>query len=319
MPLARSARLLRWFLSPFVGQERSYWRAVAACFLAASTFWVLNALNKTYTTRISYPVAWRYDETRYVPTQPLPTEVAVNVTGRGWKLLRRSLPLEVKPAELVLPALPSTRYVTHRSLRPALQQAMEGLQFNYLLTDTLWVEFDRLVSRRLPLALSPAADGSALPYVASFTPATIRFRGPASKVNSLPNPYPVHLPQAPAGSTTGDIRVPIGGPELVEPDVQDVRVRLQHRPLVTVPVQVVPELMDAPAGHSYQLTPATVQVLLQCFPEDTASLDPKEVGVQLHFGQFTNADSSLRPFLSRRPAAARGGQVLTPGVRVTVK
>lgn len=302
-----------------MGQERSYWRAVTACFLAASTFWLLNALNKTYTTRITYPVAWRYDEARFVPIQPLPTEVAVNVTGRGWKLLRRSLPLEVKPAELIMPALPSTRFVTDQNLRPALQQAMEGMQFNYLLTDTLWVEFDRLVSRRLPLALSPAADGSALPYSATFLPAAVLFRGPASKVNSLPDPYPVHLPQAPAGSTTGDIRVPIGGPDLVVPNVQDVRVRLQHRPLVTVPVRVVPELMDAPVGRTYQFSPATVQVQLQCFPEDTASLDRKEVRVQLHYGQFINADSSLRPFLSRRPAAARGGQVLTPGVRVTMK
>lgn len=316
MSSARSARLLRWFFDPFFGEERSYWRAVTACFLVASTFWLLNALNKTYTTRITYPLTWRYDESRFIPVQPLPTEVPVNVTGRGWKLLRRQLLLDVKPAELTLSTPAATRYLTARALRPALQQAMEGLQYNYLLSDTLWVELDQLVSRRLPLGLSPATDGAALPYDARFEPATVVFRGPASKVAALPSPYPVHLPQAPAGSSAGDMQVPIGGPELVQTNVQDVRVRLLRRPVVTVPVDVVPELLDAPPGHTYRFTPATVRVRLQFFPQDTARFLPEQVRVQLHYGQFSNQDSSLRPFLAEKPPQARGYLVLTRGVRV---
>lgn len=315
--LARSSRLLRWFISPFYGQERSYWRAVTACFLAASTFWLLNALNKTYTTRITYPLAWRYDSRRYIPVRPLPTEVAVNVTGRGWKLLRKNLLLDVKPAEVRLGRLPATRFVTGQSLRPALQAAMESLQFNYILNDTLWVEFDRLITRRVPLALSPNTDGSALPYAAVFTPESIAFRGPAATVNRLGSPYPVHLPQAPASSSEGTMRVPIGGPALVETDVQDVRVRLQPRPLVTVPVRVVPELRDFPAGRHFELRPATVQVQVQCFPEDTARLDLSQVRVLLHYGQFHRPDSSLQPVLAQTPQLARGTRILTPAVRVS--
>ncbi|MBX0292501.1 hypothetical protein K3G63_18790 [Hymenobacter sp. HSC-4F20] len=316
MPSVRPGRVLRWFMYPFYGQERSYWRAVTVCFLAASTFWLLNALNKTYTTRITYPLAWRYDESRFIPVQPLPREVPVNVTGRGWKLLRRQLMLDVKPAELTLSTPTTTRYVTARTIRPALQQAMEGLQFNYLLSDTLWVELDRLISRRLPLGLSPATDGAALPYAARFEPASVVFRGPASKVNTLPAPYPVHLPQAPAGSSTGDIRVPIGGPDLVQTNVQDVRVRLLRRPVVNIPVDVIPELLDAPVGRQYRFAPATVRVRLQFFPEDTVGFQREQVRVQLHYGQFTNRDSSLQPFLSEKPARARGYLLLTRGVRV---
>ncbi len=318
MPLARSARLLRWFASPFYGQESSYWRAVTACFLAASTFWLLNALGKTYTTRIVYPLTWRYDDMSYIPVQPLPTEVAVNVTGRGWKLLRKQLLLDVKPAEILLSrGLPALRYVTGTAVRPALQAAMEGLQFNYLISDTLWVSFDRLLSRQLPLTLSPAADGSALPYAARFEPKTIVFQGPARQVEALANPYPVHLPQAPASSTNGTLRVPIGGPQLVTTNVAEVQVRLQARPLVSVPVQVVPELTGFPLGHTYQLLPATVQVQLQCFPEDTARLDRSQVQVQLHFGSFMGPDSSLQPILTETPTVARGSRVLTRAVRVT--
>ncbi|MBC8084167.1 MAG: hypothetical protein H7Z21_13250 [Hymenobacter sp.] len=320
MPLVRSARLLRWFASPFYGQERSYWRAVTACFMAASTFWLLNALGKTYTTRIVYPLAWRYDATRYVPVQPLPLEVAVNVTGRGWKLLRKQLLLDVRPAEIsLLRGLPATRFVTGAAVRPALQNAMEGLQFNYLISDTLWVSFDRLVRRRLPLTLSPAADGSALPYAAGFEPKTIVFQGPARQVEALADPYPVHLPQAPASSTNGTLRVPIGGPELVTTNVAEVRVRLQARPLVNVPVRVVPELAGFPAGRGYQLRPATVQVQLQCFPEDTARLDRSQVRVRLDFGAFSGPDSSLQPILTATPTVTRGSRILTRAVRVTVK
>jgi hypothetical protein len=54
-------------------------------------------------------LAWRYDQSRFIPVQPLPTEVAVNVTGRGWKLLRRQLLLDVKPAELTLSTPAATR------------------------------------------------------------------------------------------------------------------------------------------------------------------------------------------------------------------
>ncbi|GAA4008685.1 hypothetical protein GCM10022408_21020 [Hymenobacter fastidiosus] len=313
--LARTSRLLRWFVSPFYGQERSYWRAITACFLAASTFWLLNALNKTYTTRITYPLTWRYNAQRYIPIRPLPTEVAVNVTGRGWKLLRKNLLLDIKPAELQLRRLPGTRFVTGQAVRPALQAAMEGLQFNYLLNDTLWVEFDRLITRRVSLTLSPNADGSALPYAAVFTPESIAFRGPAAMVSALASPYPVHLPQAPAGSSEGAIRVPIGGPALVQTNVQDVRVRLQPRPLITLAVRVVPELRGFPAGRRFTLRPARVRVQVQYFPEDTARLELSQLRVLLHYGQFQRADSSLQPILVQTPVLARGIRILTPAVR----
>lgn len=316
MPLIRTVRLLRWFTRPFAGQEGSYWRAVTACFLAASTFWLLNALNKTYTTRISYPVVWQYDTRRYVPLSPLPTEVAVNVTGRGWKLLRKNLMIDVKPAEVRLRRLPATRFVTGTTLRPALQSSMEGLQFNYMLTDTLWIQFDRRVQRRLSLALSPAANGSALPYAAQFTPASVVFEGPASTVNRLNNPYPVHLPQAPAGSSNGDISVPIGGPELVRTNVEAVRVRLQPRPLVTQIVSIVPELHDFPADSQFTMVPRTVQVQVQCFPEDTARLDLTQLRVLLQYQPFTGSNIRLQPIVSQVPGFARGVSTLTHSVRV---
>ena len=90
-PLTRASRLLRWFVRPFQGQEPSFYRAVTACLLAAGLFWQMNALNKTYTTRLDYPLAWHYDSVHYVPLRPLPVALPVTVTGQGWQLLRANM------------------------------------------------------------------------------------------------------------------------------------------------------------------------------------------------------------------------------------
>ena len=190
-PLTRAGTLLRWFVRPFAGQEPSFYRAITACLLAASLFWQMNALNKTYTTKLDFPLAWHYDSARYVPLRPLPARVAVSVTGQGWRLLRANLGWGTHPADLRPVPLPGTRYLPDEAWRRGLQNALEGVQVNEWSGDTLRLTFDRIATRRLPLTL-PA--DSARRYKATFTPAVVTFRGPSSLVQALPSPYPVPVP-----------------------------------------------------------------------------------------------------------------------------
>ena len=190
-PLTRAGTLLRWFVRPFAGQEPSFYRAVTACLLAAGLFWQMNALNKTYTTKLDFPLAWHYDSARYVPLRPLPARVAVSVTGQGWRLLRANMGWGTHPADLRPVPLPGTRYLPDESWRRGLQNALEGVQVNEWSGDTLRLTFDRYASRRLPLAL-PA--DSARRYKATFMPPVVTFQGPSSLVQALPSPYPVPVP-----------------------------------------------------------------------------------------------------------------------------
>lgn len=190
-PLTRAGTLLRWFVRPFAGQEPSFYRAITACLLAAGLFWQMNALNKTYTTKLDFPLAWHYDSARYVPLRPLPAKVAVTVTGQGWRLLRANMGWGTHPADLRPVPLPGTRYLPDEAWRRGLQNALEGVQVNEWSGDTLRLTFDRYASRRLPLAL-PA--DLARRYEATFTPAAVIFHGPSSLVQALPSPYPVPVP-----------------------------------------------------------------------------------------------------------------------------
>ena len=225
-PLNRASRLLRWFVRPFAGQEPSFYRAITACLLAAGVFWQMNALNKTYTTRLNYPLAWHYDSVHYVPLRPLPAALPVTVTGQGWRLLRANLGWGTHPADLRPVPLPGTRYLPATAWHRGLQNALEGVQVTEWAGDTLRLTFDRCASRRLPLALPP---DSARRYKATFMPAMVTFRGPASLVQALPSPYPVVAPQPAARSNAEEVEAAIVAPARIRASVPTVRLRQTRR------------------------------------------------------------------------------------------
>ncbi len=224
-PLNRANRLLQWFVRPFEGQEPSFYRAVTACLLAAGLFWQMNALNKTYTTQLDFPLAWHYDSAKYVPLRPLPAALPVTVTGQGWHLLRANLGWGTHPADLRPVPLPGTRYLPADTWRRGLQAGLEGMQVTEWAGDTLRLTFDRYATRKLPLALPP---DSAAFYTARFTPAAVTFRGPASLVNALPSPYPMALPAYDADQAAG-IAVAVECPARVRPSVGTVQVQRTPR------------------------------------------------------------------------------------------
>ncbi|GAB3331179.1 hypothetical protein GCM10027511_39710 [Hymenobacter humi] len=231
-PLNRAGRLLRWFVRPFAGQEPSFYRAVTACLLAAGLFWQMNALNKTYTTRLNLPIAWHYDSAHYVPLRTLPEALPVTVTGPGWQLLRANLGWGTQPADLRPVPLPGTRYLPANAWRRGLQNALHGMQVNEWAGDTLRLTFDRYATRLLALALPR---DSARYYTARFTPATVTFRGPASLINALPDPYPVALTQALASIEDDEVEVGLKTPSRVRPSVSTVRMQLTPRPSKALP------------------------------------------------------------------------------------
>ena len=220
-PLNRAGRLVRWFVRPFAGHEPSFYRAVTACLLAAGLFWQMNALNKTYTTRLNYPLVWHYDSARFVPLRPLPSALPITVTGQGWRLLRANLGWGTRPADLRPVPSPGNRYLPATAWHRGLQNALEeGVQVTDWAGDTLRLTFDRYASRHLPLVL---ASDSAHRRTVRFTPVAVTFRGPASLVNALPDPYPIAFPNATAVNGAGEAEVAVPVPARVRPSVPRVR------------------------------------------------------------------------------------------------
>jgi hypothetical protein len=129
-----ASQVLRRLLRPLAAKEPSFYRAVVACFMIASTLWMLRELSDSYTAPLDYPVVWHYNAQRYHPARPLPPTVPIEVRGNGWRLLSRAVGLHLLPADvrLRLPGTPPLR----SPLRPPLRRALGTVRLVNLPADS---------------------------------------------------------------------------------------------------------------------------------------------------------------------------------------
>jgi hypothetical protein len=321
LPINRGKNIIAWFLRPFKPQTKQYWRIVLLCFVAASTFWLLNALNKSYSTQTTYPVEFVYNKDRLIPVKPLPEEVIINVTGKGWKLLRKSLRLEVQPAEIYIRSLPRNNYLLGSALRPSLVNALDGLQLNFVATDTLYFNFDKRISKTVAVRLDPkqrvADNRFAMVGRAKVKPDSIQFRGPSSLLDSIPNPYYVRLPEQ-LLSASASIEVPIeyNNKPLVKSNVEKVVIDVKIKPLVQEERQVIPESVNIPRGRNVSIYPPSILVRYQVLEDSLALLNKDAFKVILNMSTLNPMDTTVVPELVQKPAGTRNVTIWPDRVKV---
>ena len=293
------------------------------CFVAASTFWLLNALNKSYSTQTTYPINFVYDEEELIPIKPLPEEVTINVTGKGWKLLRKTLRLELQPAEIYIRSLPQNNYLLGSALRPALVNALDGLQLNFVVTDTLYFNFDPKVSRTLPLALDPTQQITGERYTVvgpvSINPDSVTFTGPSSLVDSLPSTLFLKLPNQNL-TASARIEVPINYDykAMISADAKEAVVRVNVRGLLQEERQLEPELVNAPSERDVTLRPPYVLVRYRLLEDSAATLNRDNFKAVLDYRKFNRQDSTIVPELVQKPTGARNVVLWPERVKVLV-
>ena len=175
-------------------------KVFAVCFLAAAFFWLMTALNKDgYSLRLDYPIHFEYDETEFVPVEPLPKTVSVNVSGNGWNLLRKSwLSFAERPLEYKVSNPLKANFINTISLTDNLAEHFPGIQVNYVVADTLELDFERKKTRIIPVRVDSTGINMRQGYVISslinVSPSLISVEGPASMLNTYPDTIVVRIP-----------------------------------------------------------------------------------------------------------------------------
>ena len=188
--------------------KKSHWRiskrnlsnlkVVVLCIIAATTFWVLNALNKdNYSTIVDYPIQWEFDEENYVAVNTLPKSVQIQITGNGWDLLRKYFNISSAAYSIQLNSPAEKKFLLPTDLKRSLGEFITPTLLENVLGDTLFYQIDRIVTRTLRPELdttSYALDkNSVLTGKVTFNPDKLELKGPSSLLDGYEGKFPVKL------------------------------------------------------------------------------------------------------------------------------
>ncbi len=170
------------------------------CLLAAAFFWLMTALNKdNYSLRLDYPIRFTYNESLFIPVQPLPKMVSVNVSGVGWNLLRKSwLSFVERPVEYTIVNPMNADLINSTSLAAQISDHLPDLKVNYVVADTFELAFERRVTRIIPLRVDSVdinlRPGFVISSLINLSPSLISIEGPASLTRQYPDTILVRVP-----------------------------------------------------------------------------------------------------------------------------
>ncbi len=170
------------------------------CFLAATFLWLMTALNKdSYSLKLDYPIHFDYDESEYIPIEPLPKSVSVNVSGNGWNLLRKSwLRFAQRPLEYRVGNPLKANFINTASLKSKLIEHFPDVQVNYVIADTLELYFERKITRIIPIRVDSMGidirSGYVISSLINLSPSLISVEGPTSMLRAYPDTIVVRIP-----------------------------------------------------------------------------------------------------------------------------
>ena len=168
------------------------------CFVAGFFIWLFNELNNRSDATILYPINFKYEDSDelFVVDAP-PKFIDISINGTGWNLLRNLLKLNIKSAEYNINKPTQTKFILSSNLFPNISQSLEGVNLNYVVTDSILFNIELKSNRNLKILV----DTSDISFRDNFERVgdilishnEIKVEGPQSIIKSLDDEYIIKI------------------------------------------------------------------------------------------------------------------------------
>ncbi|MCH7409598.1 YbbR-like domain-containing protein [Belliella sp. DSM 111904] len=173
-------------------------KVVALCFLAASTFWFLNALNKdNYNTVVDYPIEIIFDSEEFMAVEKLPTKVKIEINGNGWDLLRKYFNVNESPFLIEINNPATKNHILSSEIRRSLAENISPTTLVSMVSDTIKFKIDKIVTRKVKV--EPDTSGNIIAKnhrilgEIEINPTTLNIKGPTSVLEKLEGSLKIKL------------------------------------------------------------------------------------------------------------------------------
>ncbi|CAG5069592.1 hypothetical protein DYBT9623_02328 [Dyadobacter sp. CECT 9623] len=211
--------------------------------LAASFFWLMNVLNtENYSIKLNYPLEIEYDNSSYVPMQPLPRRISVNVSGDGWSLLQKSwLNFNANPVVYKVLNPNEASFINSTTLTDQVTELFPNLHVNYVVADTFELSFEPKIRKIIPIRIDSVGidikPGYVISSVINVSPSLISIDGPVSLVKTYPDTIRISVPTPKIqGNYDESLPIPLPVSPLVDVSHRDVFVSFEVAQFLNVPL-----------------------------------------------------------------------------------
>ncbi len=275
------------------------------CLLTATIFWFLNALNKTYTTNLNFPLLFEYDHSSFVPVKSLPQAVRMNVTGNGWDLFKRSTGVKVSPLEIPLERPSETKKIVGSTLPKFFSSQADGLEINFVLTDTIYLDLDAKSGRWVKLVMDSLAKnfkkGYGLVSHVTLLPDSVFLEGPQRLIKQFSNPVALTLRQRNIDEDfSEDVEIVIPSSEVIKRDPPTVSVTFEVEKMVTVQDSLLITAINVPSTISF-VEKRFLPVVLSIPESKMKNLNLDSARAVLNLKNFTRGAAVILPKIEGLP------------------
>lgn len=285
-------------------------KVAALCFLAAATFWVLNALNKdNYNTVVDYPIEIVFDETEFMPVEQLPNRIKIEINGNGWDLLRKYFKINENPF-LIEINNPSTKdYILTSELRRTLAENLSPSVLVSMVSDTIKFNIDKVVTRKVKIEIDTTSNSLAqnfkLGSAISVDPPFVDIKGPTSVLQELDGVLKVKLGEDKINKDFNKL-IPISLPsaytDFLTLEEESVQVKFEVFQMLEGNKRLKIKMLNFPRNVSLAQEPANIIMSYFIDERKVSELGNYEFEAVLNYNSRDREDSTIFVEVSPKPS-----------------
>lgn len=286
--------------------HRRNWKAVVLCIFTATVFWFFNALNKTYTTNINFPLSFDYDNENFIPVGGLPQNVRLNVTGNGWELFKRSTGVKLDPLEIPLERPGDVKKIVGSGLKFSFTNQLNGLEINHVLSDTIYLDLEPKAERWIKLAIDSIQYNIKKSYgltsEVAVMPDSTLITGPKRIVEKIKEPVMLNIPQRNIDEYyMRDIQIEIPFQDVITLQPEAVSVMFNVEEMRTIQDSISLVIENIPPSVSDVVNSGKIPIVFSVPESFVARMNIDSLKAVLDLRNFKGGVQKIRPRIDGLP------------------